>query len=232
MTSIPEALQAGLEHHRAGRLLQAEQMYRRVLQIHPRHAGAVHLLGLIAFQAGKLDVAEYMLQEVVKIDAFHAPYSADLGEVYRALGKTSEAIAAYRKAMGIQASSEIDDDLLELLAVDDTTAGIKPKPPVLPAVQTQMLPDNQVPVPSDPMPKPEMISARIEGPAATGPDPMIMKIQAGLKAFGNDKMDIDGMMGAKTRAALREFQSLFGLEVTGEPSREVYAKMQEIGLTN
>ena len=38
MTTIPEALQAGLEHHRAGRLLQAEQMYRRVLQIHPRHA--------------------------------------------------------------------------------------------------------------------------------------------------------------------------------------------------
>ena len=88
MTSIPEALQAGLEHHRAGRLLQAELMYRRVLQIHPRHAGAVHLLGLIAFQAGKIDVAEYMLQEAVKIDAFHAPYSADLGEVYRALGKT------------------------------------------------------------------------------------------------------------------------------------------------
>jgi predicted O-linked N-acetylglucosamine transferase (SPINDLY family) len=99
MTSIPEALQAGLEHHRAGRLLQAEQMYRRVLQIHPRHAGAVHLLGLIAFQAGKLDVAEYMLQEAVKIDAFHAPFSADLGEVYRTLGKTGEAIAAYRKAL-------------------------------------------------------------------------------------------------------------------------------------
>ena len=99
MTSIPEALQAGLEHHRAGRLLQAEQMYRRVLQIHPRHAGAVHLLGLIAFQAGKLDVAEFMLKEAVKIDAFHAPYSADLGEIYRALGKGSEAIAAYRKAL-------------------------------------------------------------------------------------------------------------------------------------
>ena len=48
----------------------------------------MHLLGLIAFQAGKIDVAEYMLQEVVKIDAFHAPYAADLGEVYRALGKT------------------------------------------------------------------------------------------------------------------------------------------------
>ena len=99
MTSISESLQAGLEHHRAGRLMQAEQMYRRVLQIHPRHAGAVHLLGLIAFQAGKLDIAEHLLQEAIKIDSFHAPYSADLGEVYRALGKTDEAISAYAKAI-------------------------------------------------------------------------------------------------------------------------------------
>ena len=145
---------------------------------------------------------------------------------------TRNAIAAYRKTMGMEASGEIDDDLLELLAVDDTTAGIKPKPPVSPQMQTQTLPDRQVPVPSDPMPKPEMISAKVEMPAAAGPDPMIMKIQAGLKAFGNDKMEIDGMMGAKTKAAIREFQSLFGLEVTGEPSQEVYAKMREIGLTN
>jgi peptidoglycan hydrolase-like protein with peptidoglycan-binding domain len=143
---------------------------------------------------------------------------------------TRNAIAAYRKTLGMEASGDIDQSLLELLAVDDTTAGIKPKPSGSPPMQ--ILPDSQVPVPSDPMPTPETISAKVEMPAATGPDPMIMKIQAGLKAFGNDKMEIDGVMGAKTKAAIREFQSLFGLQVTGEPGREVYAKMREIGLTN
>ena len=64
------------------------------------------------------------------------------------------------------------------------------------------------------------------------PDPMVQKIQAGLKAFGNDGMEIDGVIGAKTRSAIREFQSLFGLPVTGEPDQKVYAKMREIGLTN
>ena len=49
---------------------------------------------------------------------------------------------------------------------------------------------------------------------------MVQKIQAGLKAFGNDGMEIDGVIGAKTRAAIREFQSLFGLPVTGEPDAE------------
>ena len=63
-------------------------------------------------------------------------------------------------------------------------------------------------------------------------DARIVKIQAGLKAFGNDGIQLDGVVGAQTSAAIREFQSLFGLPVTGAPDEAVYAKMREIGLTN
>jgi glutamate synthase domain-containing protein 1 len=38
------------------------------------------------------------------------------------------------------------------------------------------------------------------------------------------------LMGAKTEAAIREFQSLFGLAETGAVDQAVYAKMKEIGL--
>ena len=55
-------------------------------------------------------------------------------------------------------------------------------------------------------------------------------MQAGLKEFGNDAIEIDGLMGAQTTAAIKEFQSLFGLQVTGEADQAVYAKMKEIGL--
>ena len=61
-------------------------------------------------------------------------------------------------------------------------------------------------------------------------DERIAKVQAGLKEFGNDAIEIDGVMGARTEAAIREFQSLFGLAVTGEADQAVYAKMKEIGL--
>ena len=64
--------------------------------------------------------------------------------------------------------------------------------------------------------KPETVSVKV-GDADAKPDPMVQKIQAGLKAFGNDGMEIDGVIGSKTRSAIREFQSLFGLPVTGEP---------------
>lgn len=131
---------------------------------------------------------------------------------------TRKAVEAYRKTMGMEASGEIDDALLELLGAADTTAGIKPK--------------NAVPIPAEPPPRAETVSVNLNGGDPAKPDPMVQKIQAGLKAFGNDGMEIDGVIGAKTRAAIREFQSLFGLPVTGEPDQTLYAKMREVGLTN
>ena len=57
MTTISEAIEIGLVHHQAGRLEQAEQVYRQVLHANPQHAGAMHLLGLIAIQVGQFGVA-------------------------------------------------------------------------------------------------------------------------------------------------------------------------------
>ena len=61
-------------------------------------------------------------------------------------------------------------------------------------------------------------------------DERVAKVQAGLKEFGNEAIEVDGVMGARTAAAIREFQSLFGLDVTGDADQAVYAKMKEIGL--
>jgi len=120
---------------------------------------------------------------------------------------TKKAVEIYRKTIGM-APGGIDEALLNALGAKEVTAGI-------PAPEA----------------RPELVAAKADVPAAAGPDPMIMKIQAGLKAFGNEAMEVDGKIGAKTRAAIREFQSLFGLPMTGEPSEEVYAKMREVGLT-
>jgi tetratricopeptide (TPR) repeat protein len=99
MTDILGTMQAGLAHHRAGRLVQAELAYRQVLEAHPRNAQALHLLGLVAFQAGKPEVAANCLETAIKCDMFQATYWADLAEIYRALERIPEAVAAYRKAL-------------------------------------------------------------------------------------------------------------------------------------
>ncbi len=52
MPTIPEALAVAIEHHRAGRLREAETIYRQILAADPNHLDAWHLLGLIACQVG------------------------------------------------------------------------------------------------------------------------------------------------------------------------------------
>lgn len=69
-------------------------------------------------------------------------------------------------------------------------------------------------------------------PVAAKPDaagPSVERIQAGLKAFGNKSIKVDGQIGQNTRDAIKEFQALFGLAETGEPDAAVYEKMLQEG---
>lgn len=56
---------------------------------------------------------------------------------------------------------------------------------------------------------------------------LVKQVQEGLRAFGSADITVDGVMGNRTRNALKEFQSLFGLPEDGEPSEAVVEKMRE-----
>ncbi|TGS18206.1 peptidoglycan-binding protein [Mesorhizobium sp. M2E.F.Ca.ET.209.01.1.1] len=135
---------------------------------------------------------------------------------------TRKAIQAYQLKVGLPGSGEIDGALLDQLGTRQTTAAI-PHPAPRPT-------DTAV---AAPFAKPSVIPVSAPADGATQPpDARIVKIQAGLKAFGNNDMQLDGKVGARTKAAIKEFQALFGLPETGEPDEAVYVKMREIGLTN
>ena len=52
MATISEALAIAVQHHQAGRLQAAEQIYRQILAAEPNQADAWHLLGVINGQTG------------------------------------------------------------------------------------------------------------------------------------------------------------------------------------
>lgn len=137
---------------------------------------------------------------------------------------TRKAIQAYQERVGINASGEIDALLLDQLGATPKTASVVPKPQPRPNTSAAVPVSLQTTSGQTP-------SGQADAPLQ-GPDPRIVKIQAGLKAFGNEDMRLDGVVGARTKAAIKEFQSLFGLPQTGEPDEIVYVKMREIGLTN
>jgi peptidoglycan hydrolase-like protein with peptidoglycan-binding domain len=147
-----------------------------------------------------IPVGDKQLQEVQAVLKQLGYYHGDVDGL--AGPNTSAAISAYQQKMGLGVSGYVDERLLKELGIADITGSIE-----------QATPAPQV------NPKP-----------AADPASLIAKIQAGLKAFGNEGIEADGRMGARTRAGIKEFQVLFGLPPTGEPDEAVYRKMKAEGL--
>jgi peptidoglycan hydrolase-like protein with peptidoglycan-binding domain len=57
------------------------------------------------------------------------------------------------------------------------------------------------------------------------PPERVRQVQEGLTAAGFDAGPADGVMGERTRAALREFQRARGLEPTGEPNERTLTEL-------
>src|SRR3954447_5631335 len=55
----------GQQFHMAGRLAEAEHVYRQVIAAAPRHAEALHALGALALQAGRPDAADTLLSQAI-----------------------------------------------------------------------------------------------------------------------------------------------------------------------
>lgn len=95
-------LAAALQHHQAGRLEEAEQLYRQVLRAIPRHADALHFLGILSHQRGRHEIAVQLIGQAIaqndKIAAFHN----NLGMVLFEQGKREAATASYRRALAIK----------------------------------------------------------------------------------------------------------------------------------
>jgi predicted O-linked N-acetylglucosamine transferase (SPINDLY family) len=96
--TIADVLQQALDHHQAGRLAEAETLYRQVLAQVPDHPEALHRLGVLAGQCGQPDVAIDLISLAVALDPSVAVYHNDLGESYRRVGKLDLAIASFQRA--------------------------------------------------------------------------------------------------------------------------------------
>ena len=100
--TIPQALQIAGDHHRAGRLAEAETLCRQILAIQPNHADALHSLGLIAHQAGRDPLAVEWIRKAIFLAPNNPVAHFNLGVVCRALGRLDEAITAFRRALQLQ----------------------------------------------------------------------------------------------------------------------------------
>ena len=88
-------MQTAIEHHRAGRLAEAVQIYQQILQDNPDHPDALHLMGKAAARLGDADLALALIARAHVLAPDHPGYLLSLGAAQRALGLYAEALASY-----------------------------------------------------------------------------------------------------------------------------------------
>jgi tetratricopeptide (TPR) repeat protein len=95
-----EALLAGaIQLHQNNRLSEAEQVYRRILQIEPEHPEALHLLGVIAHQKNDHQKALQLISRAIGIEPQNPRFYNNLGLAFEALDQMPDAIQSYQQAL-------------------------------------------------------------------------------------------------------------------------------------
>ncbi len=137
--TLAETLRQAVEHHRAGRLAEAEQLYRAILRVQPRQPDANHNLGVLALNVGNYlaalpflkaalaagpDVAQYWLSYVAGLIA-----AGETKKAKRLLDTPPRQVAAAdvgalrarlkmaRKASALPASPADNDERQQLAAL-------------------------------------------------------------------------------------------------------------------
>jgi protein O-GlcNAc transferase len=100
--TITDAFKLANQYHEAGRLQQAEQIYRQILAKDPNHANSIHYLGLIAHQTGNTDVAVDLMRKAIALNPNLPEAHNNLGNVLRDKGDPDQAIASYRRSIALR----------------------------------------------------------------------------------------------------------------------------------
>jgi len=104
-SELAEMFATAKRRHREGKLGEAEHLYRVILNRDANHAGAMHLLGLLAMQAGQLEAAEDLIRRAIAMKPEVADPYINLGNLLAQRGKFEQAVAEYRRALAINPGS-------------------------------------------------------------------------------------------------------------------------------
>ncbi len=102
--------------HQKGRLKEAEQLYRSILENQPTNLDVNNNLGVLLCALGKFDEAEASYRKAIEIKPDYVEAHNNLGSALQSLGRLDKAEASYRKAIELKPDYvEVNKNLFILL---------------------------------------------------------------------------------------------------------------------
>jgi tetratricopeptide (TPR) repeat protein len=98
---IDDQLLEAREHHQAGRLAQAEEIYKQILNRQPDNAAVLSKLGAALAGQGKLAETLTQLQRAIELDPDLVEAHNNLGAAFQILGQLDDSATALRRAIAI-----------------------------------------------------------------------------------------------------------------------------------
>ena len=95
-------IREALALHHAGRLSEAEALYRQIIAAQPKNFHALHFLGVLRAQTGDMSGSVDLVRRALVIQPNDPLAQFHLAEALRALNRHGEAAAAYGKAAALK----------------------------------------------------------------------------------------------------------------------------------
>lgn len=99
--SLDEAMSIALVLQQSEQWAAAADIYGRILEVAPDHAGALHFSGVLAHQQARGDQAVALIERSLQLEPGRADWHSNLGIVLQDRLKLDEAIVAYRRAIAL-----------------------------------------------------------------------------------------------------------------------------------
>ena len=123
--TLDQALQKGVEAHKAGNLQEADRCYTAILKVQPKHADANHNMGVLAVGVGKVEQALPFFKKALEASASNAQFWLSYIDALIKLDRMADAKAVLEQAKSKGAKGAGFDQLEKRLSSSLQTPSVK-----------------------------------------------------------------------------------------------------------
>ena len=114
--TLDQALQKGIEAHKAGKAQEADRYYTAILKANPKHPDANHNMGVLAVSVGKVEAALPFFKTALEVNQTNAQFWLSYIDALIKLDRMDDARTVFEQAKSKGATGEAFDELEKNLA--------------------------------------------------------------------------------------------------------------------